>query len=63
MRDWHSTHLAVLNGWACGIIEGGSETMAISRRTYLLALTLMVGVLLVLPAGIGLLTENKRSNA
>jgi N-acetylglucosamine-6-sulfatase len=37
--------------------------MAISRRTCLLALTFMVAVLLALPAGIGLLTENKRGNA
>jgi len=37
--------------------------MAISRRTRLLALTLMVAVLLALPAGIGVLTENKRGNA
>jgi N-acetylglucosamine-6-sulfatase len=36
--------------------------MAISRRTWLLALSLMVGVLLALP-GIELLTENERVNA
>src|SRR5215216_7738363 len=37
--------------------------MAISRRTCLLALTLMVGVLLALPGGIRLLTENERADA
>jgi sulfur transfer complex TusBCD TusB component (DsrH family) len=37
--------------------------MAISRRTCLLALTLMVGVLLALPGGIELLAENERANA
>jgi arylsulfatase A-like enzyme len=36
--------------------------MAIGRRTWLLALSLMVGVLLALP-GIELLTENERANA
>jgi N-acetylglucosamine-6-sulfatase len=37
--------------------------MAISRRMCLLALTLMAGVLLALPGGIELLTENERADA